>query len=280
MKIFDWLCWCDSPHRDESTQYITTDGAYAKKPVLCTEQPKSHKEEVRLSGKKNGVVTTQYPKQNVTSTNGTTKINTNETSTPILKEVEVIGVIKPAESDSFSVPDFPSDESTVRGYRELAARVKGIMNDKQTKLENLLNRNLPNDVDEDVRSARGKIIVIGKNNLSTFEKLLADASDEPQQIQDLTGFWGLVHKELLDVQRTCQRVEELRLNNWKSLPREATPPPTVVQNRAKTTPAKPGPQTPSRTPKANPNLRAFMDQRRKEMKSNENLTSKVELMGQ
>ncbi|KAI6240997.1 hypothetical protein M3Y99_00410000 [Aphelenchoides fujianensis] len=246
MKIFDWLCWCDAPHRDESAQYITSDcnGTYAKKPVLCTEQPKPHKEEARTPVKSNGV------------------------STPISKEIDPVGVIKPAESDSFAVPNFPLVESTVRGYRELVARVKGIMNDRQTKLENLLNRPLPNDVDED-------------NNLATFEKLLSDAKDEPQQIQDLTGFWGLVHKELLDVQRTCGRVEDLRLNNWKSMPRPVTPPPTVPQNRVKTPARTGGPQTPSRTPKANanPNLRAFLAQKRKEMQSNESLSNKVEVAG-
>jgi hypothetical protein len=47
------------------------------------------------------------------------------------------------------------------------------MTKRQTQLEQLIERKqLPNEVDEDARAARGKIIVIVKNNLSTFDKLL------------------------------------------------------------------------------------------------------------
>jgi hypothetical protein len=90
----------------------------------------------------------------------------------------------------------------------------------------------------------------------------------------LTGFWGLVHKELLDVQKACERVETSRLNQWTYIPRPITPPPPTpsINSRAKT-PLKAGQQTPSRTPKTNPNLRAFMAQKRKEMQSNEQLAT-------
>jgi hypothetical protein len=47
------------------------------------------------------------------------------------------------------------------------------MINRQNQLEQLIERKqLPDEVEQDVRAARGKIIVIVKNNLNTFDKLL------------------------------------------------------------------------------------------------------------
>lgn len=77
------------------------------------------------------------------------------------------------------------------------------------------------------------------------------------------------------MKKACERVETSRLNGWNFVPRPITPPPppTPAINTRTKTPLKSGQQTPNRTSKANPNLRAFMAQKRKEMQSNEQLSN-------
>jgi len=270
MNLFAWLCGCDSPHRDESAQYITTadcaSNGYPEKKPICTEQPKSASTVV------------EAPKANGKAVNGY-----QSNGVPPLQNGHIENKKSPKANESqadesFSVPDFELIRTNVQGYRQLVQQVKAVMTDRQARLERLIElQQVPNEVDEDARAARGKIIVIVKNNLTTFEKLLTNATDESQQIADLTGFWGLVHKELIDVQKACQRVEESRLSGWKALPRPLTPPPstppTTASSRATRAPLKSGSQTPGRTPKSNPNLRAFMAQKRREMKSSEQLAA-------
>jgi hypothetical protein len=71
------------------------------------------------------------------------------------------------------VPDFPLVENDVQSYKNLVVNVRSILSNRQLRLEQLIDlKHLPNEVDEDARAARGKIIVIVKNNLNTFDKLL------------------------------------------------------------------------------------------------------------
>lgn len=73
------------------------------------------------------------------------------------------GVVGPdkIDSESFSVPIFSLVENDVQGYKNLVSNVKSIMTNRESRLEHLMERKqLPNEVDEDVRAARGKIIVI------------------------------------------------------------------------------------------------------------------------
>ena len=77
------------------------------------------------------------------------------------------------ETRPFTIASFNLIESTVSGYRRLVVDVREILAVRLQMLDELLTRALANDAEEDVRLARGKIIVICKNNLNKFESLLA-----------------------------------------------------------------------------------------------------------
>jgi hypothetical protein len=114
--------------------------------VICSEPAKSQT---------NGHPVVQYSKQS----NGVSHQNGHLITAP--------------HREDFSVPEFNLIETDVRGYRRLVDEVRTILTDRQSRLESLIERQqLPDEVDGDVRLARGKIIVIVKNNLSTFDRLL------------------------------------------------------------------------------------------------------------
>lgn len=72
----------------------------------------------------------------------------------------------------YSIASFPLTEDTVQNYRDLRNNVVNVLDDRIRRMETLLEDPLHELVEEDVRVARGKIMVIMKANLTKFGKLL------------------------------------------------------------------------------------------------------------
>ncbi|CAD5214870.1 unnamed protein product [Bursaphelenchus okinawaensis] len=262
MRVLDWLCGycrCDAPNRDESAAYLADPKSSAgdlpeKKPVvLCTDQPRSNGLEQAFKPRLQATLELQKE----------------------IKEDQSAKALPAANNDmSLSVITFSSVEQSVNAYRELCQNVNAVLNDRINRMENLLEtqKGLPEEVEDDIRLARGKMMVIRKNNLTKFSKLVEAAEDTEQGIADLTGFWGLVHAELEDVKRACGRVEQARQNLWQAVPLPPSPQQPTARTpgtRRVSTGNRNGTATPNRTPKptpkTNPKLREFMAQKRKEM---------------
>jgi hypothetical protein len=77
----------------------------------------------------------------------------------------------------FSIPEFPLELRSIRAYQSLLNHTVLILEDRRTRIEQLLeDGSLLEGVEEALRVARGKIIIIVKNNLSTFSKLISVSS--------------------------------------------------------------------------------------------------------
>lgn len=73
----------------------------------------------------------------------------------------------------FSIPDFPLELRSIRAYKSLLNNTVQILEDRQKRIEQLLeDGSLLEGVEEALRVARGKIFIITKNNLSVFNKLI------------------------------------------------------------------------------------------------------------
>lgn len=77
-------------------------------------------------------------------------------------------------AEHFSVDSFALTEDSVLAYKELRNKVVLILQDRSARLDQLLEKqtDLPEEVEDDVRLARGKIMIIVKNNLAKFGKLI------------------------------------------------------------------------------------------------------------
>jgi hypothetical protein len=75
---------------------------------------------------------------------------------------------------SFLLPDdFPLELKSIRNYQQLANNTSFILNDRMKRIEILLQDDgLIEGVEDALRVARGKIIIITKNNLATFDRLI------------------------------------------------------------------------------------------------------------
>ncbi|CAD5221076.1 unnamed protein product [Bursaphelenchus xylophilus] len=265
MKVLDWLCGCDAPNRDESAAYLADTKSAGdlpqKKPVvLCTDQPRSDCPVVPLKTQLQATLEGKETRKG----NDANETSKTDIKFPLPEQREMM---KP-----LSVITFSSIEHSVNAYRELCQNVNNVLSDRVRRMETLLEdeTGLPEEVEDDIRLARGKMMVIMKNNLTKFSKLVDVAEDTEQGIADLTGFWGLVHAELEDIKRACGRVEAARLNAWQAVPRPSpptsrTPAMKRVQTANKSGTSTPTNRTPKPTPKTNPKLREFMAQKRKEM---------------
>jgi hypothetical protein len=73
----------------------------------------------------------------------------------------------------YTLPLFPLELHSIRDYQKLLNNCTFILHDRLSRIELLLEDDgLIEGVEEDLRSARGKIIVLTKKNLSTFDRLL------------------------------------------------------------------------------------------------------------
>ncbi|KAI6217972.1 hypothetical protein M3Y99_01738600 [Aphelenchoides fujianensis] len=117
----------------------------------------------------------------------------------------------------FSIAEFPTERHTVEEYASTLECAFTILDCLVARIEHQLKAaELPEDAEEELRSLRGKVIVLARNNLNKFRSLVQDAVDDEQGIQDLTGFWSLVCSEMADLQRSVAKVEKHRLNGWQS----------------------------------------------------------------
>jgi hypothetical protein len=75
---------------------------------------------------------------------------------------------------SFLLPDdFPLELKSIRNYQQLVNNTSFILNDRMKRIEILLQDDgLIEGVEDALRVARGKIIIITKNNLATFDRLI------------------------------------------------------------------------------------------------------------
>ncbi|KAI6207138.1 hypothetical protein M3Y94_00995700 [Aphelenchoides besseyi] len=116
----------------------------------------------------------------------------------------------------FTVPVFPDERSTVDDYSTSLECAVKILEFLVARIDATLELDdLPDLIDGELRSARGKILVLSRNNLQMFRRLVEDAENTVQGIQDLTGFWSLVCSEMRDVQQSIEKVEQHRKNKWK-----------------------------------------------------------------
>ncbi|KAI6181296.1 hypothetical protein M3Y98_00814900 [Aphelenchoides besseyi] len=123
----------------------------------------------------------------------------------------------------FTVPVFPDERPTVGDYSTSSECAVKILEFLVARIDATLELDdLPEVVDGELRSARGKILVLSRNNLQTFRRLVEAAENTVQGIQDLSGFWSLVCSEMRDVQQAIERVEQHRKNKWQ-LPSDKSP---------------------------------------------------------